>query len=216
MFYIKIVIYIYICTNLGVMHIHYTCLDLQPSHGKTTLQDLCTGFVHSSRWLWLRYRKTARSAEAPWLATYLDPIASVAGISLKDIGKQILDANSNVRSLKKLKPLVDVDDAQHHASLLADKLMDRVKTSQDAQNIFVPNISIPLIPVNDTEFQHLVTSVLSDATSTGVSAIHAEPGTGKSVAVALAMLTWAKHNPKCITVLIRGNLQLLEDFFRVS
>ena len=163
-----------------------------------------------------RSSKTARSAEAPWLATYLDPIASVAGISLKDIGKQILDANKNFRPIEKLKLLETVNNAQHHASLLADKLMDRAKTSQDAQNIFVPNISIPLIPVNDTEFQHLVTSVLSDATSTGVSAIHAEPGTGKSVAVALAMLTWAKHNPKCITVLIRGNLQLLEDFFRVS
>ena len=115
-----------------------------------------------------RSSKTARSAEAPWLATYLDPIASVAGISLKDIGKQILDANKNFRPIEKLKLLETVNNAQHHASLLADKLMDRAKTSQDAQNIFVPNISIPLIPVNDTEFQHLVTSVLSDATSTGV------------------------------------------------
>ncbi|CAK9072966.1 Uncharacterized protein SCF082_LOCUS35813 [Durusdinium trenchii] len=160
--------------------------------------------------------KTARSAETPWLATFLDPIVSVAGISLKDIGKQVLDANNNFRPIEKLKLLKNVNDAHHHARLLADKLMDRAKMSQEARNIFVPNISIPLIPVNATEFQHLVTSVLSDATSTGVSAIHAEPGTGKSVAVALAMLTWANHNPKCITVLIRGSLKLLKDFFRVS
>ncbi|CAK9005970.1 unnamed protein product [Durusdinium trenchii] len=150
------------------MHIHYTCLDLQCSHGKTPLQDLCTGFVHSS-----------------W-------------------------------QVKRLERLENVNDAHQHAILLAKKLMDRAKTSQEARNIIVPNISLPLIPVNGTEFQHLVTSVLSDTISTGVSAIHAEPGTGKSVAVALAMLMWAKHNPKCITVLIRGNLQLLEDFFRVS
>ena len=152
-----------------------------------------------------RSSKTARSAEAFWLATFLDPVASVAGISLKDIGKQVLDANNNFRPITKLKSLENVNGAHHHARLLADKLMDRAKTSQEAQNIVLPSISIhsiPLIPVNGTEFQHLVTSVLSDATSTGVSAIHAEPGTGKSVAVALAMLKWAKHNPKCITVLI--------------
>ena len=169
-----------------------------------------------------RYRrpsKTARPLEPPTWATYLDPIASALGVSLTDIGKQVLDANKHYRPIeevKRLERLENVNDAHQHAILLAKKLMDRAKTSQEARNIIVPNISLPLIPVNGTEFQHLVTSVLSDTISTGVSAIHAEPGTGKSVAVALAMLMWAKHNPKCITVLIRGNLQLLEDFFRVS
>lgn len=167
-----------------------------------------------------RYRRSSRTArsvvEPPTWATCLDPIASAVGISLRDIGKQVLDANSNARSLNKLKPLVDVSDAYEHARLLANKLVERAKKSQEARNIFLPNISLPLIPVNGTEFQHLVRNVLSDVTLTGVSAIHAEPGTGKSVAVALAMLTWAKHNPKCITVLIRGNLKLLKDLFRVS
>ncbi|CAK9071421.1 unnamed protein product [Durusdinium trenchii] len=166
-----------------------------------------------------RYRrpsKTARPVEPLTWATYLDPIASAVGVSLTDIGKQVLDASKNFRPIEKVKRLENVNDAHQHAILLAKKLMDRAKTSQEARNIVVPNISLPLIPVNGTEFQHLVTSVLSDATSTGVSSIHAEPGTGKSVAVVLAMLTWAKHNPKCITVLIRGHLQLLEDFFRVS
>ncbi|CAK9067232.1 unnamed protein product [Durusdinium trenchii] len=144
-----------------------------------------------------RYRrpsKTARPVEPPTWATYLDPIASAVGT---DIGKQVLDANKHYRPIEKVKRLENVNDAHQHAILLAKKLMDRAKTSQEARNIIVPNISLPLIPVNGTEFQHLVTSVLSDTTSTGVSAIHAEPGTGKSVAVALAMLMWAKHNPKC-------------------
>ena len=120
------------------------------------------------------------------------------------------------RLIEKLKRLENVNDAHQHAILLAKKLMDRAKTSQETINIFLPNISLPLIPVNGTEFQHLVTSVLSDATSTGVSSIHAEPGTCKSVAVVLAMLTWAKHNPKCITVLVRGSLDNLKDFFNVN
>ena len=166
-----------------------------------------------------RYRrssKTARSAEPPTWATYLDPIASAVGISLRDIEKQILDANNNVRSLNKLKSLVDLNDAYEHARLLANKLVERAKTSQEALNIFLPNILLPLIPVNGTEFQHLVSNVLSDVTLTGVSSIHAESGTGKSVAVALAMLTWAKHNPKCITVLVGGSLDNLKDFFNVN
>ena len=120
------------------------------------------------------------------------------------------------RLIEKVKRLENVNDAHQHAILLAKKLMDRAKTSQETINIFLPNISLPLIPVNGTEFQHLVTSVLSDATSTGVSSIHAEPGTCKSVAVGLAMLTWAKHNPKCITVLVRGSLDNLKDFFNVN
>ena len=68
-----------------------------------------------------RYRrssKTARSAEPPTWATYLDPIASAVGISLRDIGKQILDANNNVRSLNKLKSLVDLNNAYEHPSLI--------------------------------------------------------------------------------------------------
>ena len=166
-----------------------------------------------------RYRrssKTARSAEPPTWATYLDPIASAVGISLRDIEKQILDANNNVRSLNKLKSLVDLNDAYEHARLLANKLVERAKTSQEALNIFLSNILLPLIPVNGTEFQHLVSNVLSDVTLTGVSSIHAESGTGKSVAVVLAMLTWAKHNPKCITVLVRESLDNLKDFFNVN
>eukprot|EP00434_Breviolum_minutum_P012928 symbB.v1.2.011396.t1/scaffold764.1/size165801/2 len=166
-----------------------------------------------------RYRrssKTARSAEPPAWASYLDPIATALGISITDIGKKILDANNNFRPIEKVKRLENVNNAHQHAILLAKKLMDRAKTSQEARNILLPNISLPLIPVHGTEFQHLVSNVLSDVTSTGVSSIYAEPGVGKSVAVVLAMLGWAEGNPKSITVLIRENLKLLNDFFRVS
>ena len=221
---------IHTCINLGVMHIHHSCPDLQPSlmaKRGFKLFALAVSFLVGRSFLALaeiprttpdRYRrssKTARSAEPPAWASYLDPIASDLGISISDIGKKILDANNNFRPIEKVKQLENVNNAHQHAILLAKKLMDRAKTSQEARNIVLPNISLPLIPVHGTEFQHLVTSVLSNATSTGVSAIYAEPGTGKSVAVALAMLTWAKHNPKCITILIRGNLKLLKDIFRV-
>ena len=166
-----------------------------------------------------RYRcpsKTARSVEPPAWASYLDPIASDLGISISDIAERILDANNNFRPIEKVKQLENVNNAHQHAILLAKKLMDRAKTSQEARNIVLPNISLPLIPVHGTEFQHLVSNVLSDVTSTGVSSIYAEPGVGKSVAVVLAMLGWAEGNPKSITVLVQENLKLLNDFFRVS
>eukprot|EP00434_Breviolum_minutum_P027476 symbB.v1.2.024293.t1/scaffold2289.1/size83295/1 len=147
---------------------------------------------------------------------YPEPIVTVVGISLKDLAKQFLDARRSARSLNKLKPLVDVNDAYEHAGVLANKLLEGAERSHKGQNIIVTNILLPLIPVNGTEFQHLVSNVLSDVTSTGVSSIYAEPGVGKSVAVVLAMLGWAEGNPNSITVLVQENLKLLNDFFRVS
>ena len=166
-----------------------------------------------------RYRrpsKTARSAEPPDWAAYLEPIVTVVGISLKDLANQFFDARRIARSLNELNPLVDVNDAYEHAGVLANKLLEGPERSHKGQNVIVTNSSLPLIPVNGTEFQHLVSNVLSDVTSTGVSSIYAEPGVGKSVAVVLAMLGWAEGNPNSITVLVQENLKLLNDFFRVS
>ena len=103
-----------------------------------------------------------------------------------------------------------------HAKRLAKILVRNAKKSEKARNIFLPNISLPLIPVNGTQFQHLVSNVLSDVTLTGVTSIHAEPGAGKSVAVSLSMLGWAADNPHSITVLIRESLENLRYFFRVG
>ncbi|CAL1172918.1 unnamed protein product, partial [Cladocopium goreaui] len=160
---------------------------------------------------------TTRTALDPAnMAQYLEPFVTVIGITLKDVWQGALDANNNLRLISKQTALVDIKEAQAHAECLAQTLVESACTSEKALNIFLPNISLPLIPVNGTEFQHLVSNVLSDVTLTGVSSIHAEPGTGKSVAVVLAMLTWAKHNPKCITVLVRGSLDNLKDFFNVN
>lgn len=157
--------------------------------------------------------RTTRTAFGPAnVVQYLEPFVTVIGV--KDVWQGTLDANNNLGLISKQTALVDIKEAQAHAECLAQTLVKSACTSEKARNIFLPNISLPLIPVNGTEFQHLVTSVLSDATWTGVSAIHAEPGTGKSVAVALAMLTWAKHNPKCITVLVGQSLDNLKDFLK--
>ena len=152
-----------------------------------------------------------------------EPLVTVTGRTLKDVRRGTLDANNNLRFISKQTALVDIFETQAHTERLAQTLVKSLRrpwwralcTSEKALNIFLLNVTLPLIPVNGTEFQHLVSNVLSDATSTGVSSIHAEPGVGKSVAVALAVLGWAKANPKSITVLVRGRLNLLNDFFRV-
>ncbi|OLP76468.1 hypothetical protein AK812_SmicGene43590 [Symbiodinium microadriaticum] len=156
------------------------------------------------------------SFEAEKLAQYLEPFATLIGTSLKEIAQGVRDANKNRRSISKQKSLVDIDDAQAHAEHLAKILVESTEKSEKARNIFFPDVSLPLIPVTGTAFQHLVSNVLSDVTLTGVSSIHAEPGVGKSVAVGLAMLEWAQDNPKSITVLVSESLEGLTDAFKVK
>ena len=115
--------------------------------------------------------------------------------------------------------LADLDKAEAHAQHLAKTLLKSIKQAKQAKkglNIFLPNVNLPLIPVNGTAFQRLVSNVLSDETLTGVTSIYAEPGVDKSVSVALAMLEWAKENPRSITVKITGDLIYLLNFFRVE
>ena len=135
------------------------------------------------------------------------------GISLKDIVVGVQAANKNIESLSGQKTLVDSKYASEHAENLAKTLVESIAKSEQFRNIFLPRILLPRIPVNGTKFQHLVSNVLSDTSFTGASSIHAEPGVGKSVAVVLAMLEWAKYNPKSITVLFRGSVARLKEFF---
>ena len=149
-------------------------------------------------------------------AQYLEPFATVVGISLKDIVVGLQAANNNINSLSGQETLVDSKYAREHAESLAKTLVESTAKSEQFRNVILPRILLPRIPVNGTKFQHLVSNVLSDTSFTGASSIHAEPGVGKSVAVALAMLEWAKYNPKSITVLFRGSVARLKDFFRVE
>ncbi|CAJ1410880.1 unnamed protein product, partial [Effrenium voratum] len=145
-------------------------------------------------------------------AENFDPFATTLGISLKDIGQGILEANKNRRVISKQTSLVDVNYAQAHAQRLAKILVENAKQTREARNIFLPYISLPLMAIVSASGEQCVIHT----TLTGVTSIHAEPGVGKSVAVALAMLGWAKDNPRCISVLVRQDLARLKDFFNVK
>ncbi|CAJ1443416.1 unnamed protein product [Effrenium voratum] len=58
-------------------------------------------------------------------------------------------------------------------------------------------------------------TVLNDNRTGGLSAVHAEPGVGKSVATALALRNCTQKS--AVTVLLQGKFAgILEEFFRVS
>jgi len=164
-------------------------------------------------------RRTTRLAildDLQQWAGILDPFATVTGVSLKDIWTGIVDADSALRSISTLKSLAQFRGVQTHAEDLAKTLVESTQNSSKARNVFLTNVSLPIPPVNDTEFQRLVYNVLSDVTLTGVSSIHAEAGIGKTVAVVLAMLGWAQGNQRSVTVLVTESLGPLKEFFKVE
>ena len=90
---------------------------------------------------------TTRTALDPAnMAQYLEPFVTVIGITLKDVWQGALDANNNLRLISKQTALVDIKEAQAHAECLAQTLVESACTSEKARNIFLPNISLPLIP----------------------------------------------------------------------
>ena len=74
---------------------------------------------------------------------------------------------------------------------------------------------MPEQPVEGTGFQLLMITVLNDNRTGGLSAVHAEPGVGKSVATALALRNYTQKS--AVSVLLQGKFQKnLRDFFRIE
>ena len=70
--------------------------------------------------------------------------------------------------------------------------------------------------VKGTKFEQLIYTVLSDNRSTGLSAVHAEPGTGKSIAAILAIQEQQASECAGIRVLLAGDfVPSVQEFFRV-
>ncbi|CAE7619755.1 unnamed protein product, partial [Symbiodinium natans] len=93
-------------------------------------------------------RTTRWAFDASIAAQYLEPFATVLGLSLKDIVLGVQVANSNIDSLSKQDTLVNSNDAQDHAEGLAKALVKESSASPQFRNIFLPKISLPRIPVN--------------------------------------------------------------------
>ena len=145
----------------------------------------------------------------------VDPAAAAFGTasaatSLFDfITRQLRFFNS---TFLEIEPLPSGGEVGTHVEKLA-KLMDSAQ--KEGNSIILQSLQrVPEQPVEGTGFQRLMTTVLNDNRTAGLSAVHAEPGVGKSVATAMALRNYTQ---KSVTVLLQGNFQKnLKGFVRVA
>ena len=111
-----------------------------------------------------------------------------------------------------ISPLPRGGEVSDHAK----KLADAVNSAQQEGKFIIPEKQvIPKQPIEGTGFQRLMITVLDDNLTGGLSAVHAEPGVGKSVATALALRNCTQKF--AVTVLLQGKFQKnVRDFFRIE
>ena len=95
-----------------------------------------------------------------------------------------------------------------------DDLLEKLK----GDGIIIPSWDdVPSQVVLGTEFERLMSRVLRDNRSIGLSAVHAESGVGKSIATVLAAKELEDSHYPATVVLLQGELgDNLKKFFRVS
>jgi len=168
--------------------------------------DLCgfVGFWHAKR----------DGAHPRTVGVAVDPAAvlstaSAATAVVDFINKQMKYYEDEIASI----PLLPLSgDVQQHAQ----KLLESLVNAQKCGNSIIPKSQrVPEQPVENTSFEQLLMTVFSDNRTTGVSAVHAEPGVGKSTAAALALRNGMPDSS--IGVLLQGDFQKnLRDFFRAA
>ena len=144
----------------------------------------------------------------------VDPAAALgaasAATSLVDfLNRQLVYFTSTFLKIPLLPP---GGEARKHAKKLADLVAG---AQQPGNPIILQGQLVPEQPVEGTAFQRLMITVLNDNRTGGLSAAHAEPGIGKSVATAMALRNYSQKS--AVTVLLQGNfIGNLQDFFRVE
>ena len=120
-----------------------------------------------------------------------------------------LGATSIFDFISEIKLLPPGEEVGAHAEKLAD-FVDSVQ--QVGNSIILQGQVVPEQPVEGTGFQQLMITVLNDNRTGGLSAVHAEPGVGKSVAAAMALRNYTQKS--AVTVLLRGDFTgNLQHFF---
>ena len=188
---------------MGRRWMKFLVLALTVSH--LSHQLLCIGFLGTSNLgdAQIRSRKIVRAASP--VADGLGVASAVA--SLTDFFFWCLDYYK--KNLKLVAALEQFGDVDNHAN----RLFQQIKESR---SVIVPSLQgLPKQPIRDTKFTALMREILRDTKTAGISAVYAEPGVGKSVAVAVAIQ--AEYSKSAATTaLLQGNFEkTLEDFFRV-
>ena len=123
--------------------------------------------------------------------------AASAATSLLDfLNRQLVYFTSTFLNIK---PLRTGGEGSEHAKRLADA----VDKARQEGNVIIPQGQLlPEQPVEGTGFQLLMITVLNDNRTGGLSAVHAEPGVGKSVATALALRNYTQKS--AVSVLLQA------------
>ena len=168
--------------------------------------ELC-GFVGS--WTAVKAQPTTVRVHA------LDPdpaaalgVASSAASVFDFARKQIAWFAAEFARVPLLPGLSPATTAENHAKEL-------LKLMSARQTIIPQLVELPERLIEGTDFEKLMITVLNDNRTGGLSAVHAEPGVGKSVATAMALRDYTQKS--AVTVLLQGNFQKnLRDFFRIE
>ena len=106
-------------------------------------------------------------------------------------------------------------DIDEHVSKLMGAVQENLKAGNNILIANALNDELPEKPIRGTYVEQLLVAVLCNNAS-GMSAVYAEPGTGKSVCVILAVTEVARTQKNDMFVVLQGNLnQKLRSFFRI-
>ena len=144
-----------------------------------------------------------------------DPLATIGAVSaaaslFELCSKKVAQFEAEVTQFPELSKAGDKEVETHAKSLCG--LVERAEQS------IIPDIQqrLPEWPVQGTNFQELMTTVLNDQNTMGLSVAHAESGAGKSVAVALALTKYIPTT-QAVTVLLKGPFyDSLRRFLRIK
>ena len=143
----------------------------------------------------------------------LDPAGALAAASsavstLDFARKQIAWFAAEFARVPLLPGLSPATTVENHAKEL-------LKLMSARQTIIPQLVELPERLIEGTDFEKLMITVLNDNRTGGLSAVHAEPGVGKSVAAAMALRNYTQKS--AVTVLLQGKFQKnLRDFFRIE
>ena len=170
--------------------------------------ELC-GFVGS----WTAKSDSVKAQPKTFGVHALDTAAALAAASsavsvLDFVRKQLAWFEAEFARVPLLPGLSPATTVKNHAKKLLELM--------SAQQTIIPQVvELPEQLIEGTDFEKLMITVLKNNRTGGLSAVHAEPGVGKSVATAMALPNCTQKS--AVTVLLQRDFQKnLKGFFRVA
>ena len=172
-------------------------------------------------------RRSVADELSPVLNAAQDPSLQAAVASAwVSVQSTLKPAAELVQSLKQIQEFArtwaqqkpfEGQDADKHAQTLTEKIEEVIDSRK---NVLIPTAQeadVPREPIRGTAFEKFMVAKLQNRSMTGVYAVHAEPGAGKSTAATLAALELQGRQPRDVIFLLQNDFERqLEIFFCLS